>query len=181
MKLWLVRHAQPLVAPGICYGASDIAADLPATQMAASRLADVLPGDAVVTTSPLQRCEHLTHILRGIRPDLSYKTDARLQEMDFGRWEGQPWNAIARAELDGWTAAFATWRCGGGECVADFMARIGAAWDAARALDQPTVWITHAGVARAATLLAQGRRQIDDARLWPVHAPAFGAWMTLDA
>ena len=27
MTLWLIRHAQVLLPPGICYGASDVAAD----------------------------------------------------------------------------------------------------------------------------------------------------------
>lgn len=178
-KLWLVRHAQPLVAPGVCYGALDVAADEAATQQAARSIAQAVPDGATVMASPLQRCEQLTQALRGLRPDLAYKTDARLMEMDFGHWEGQRWDAIARTELDSWTAAFATWRCGGAECVGDFMARVGAAWDEAQALNHPVVWITHAGVIRAATLLAQGLRQIDDAVQWPMEAPAFGGWIAL--
>ena len=31
MKLWLVRHAQPLVDAGVCYGRLDVAADPAAT------------------------------------------------------------------------------------------------------------------------------------------------------
>ena len=54
------------------------------------------------------------------------------------------------------------------------------AWDDALALDQPVVWITHAGVIRAATLLAQGRRVVDDAKHWPVQAPDFGEWQVLN-
>ena len=180
MTLWLVRHAQPLVAAGICYGATDIAADACATQKAAQALAQALPIGASVLSSPLQRCKQLAQVLRGLRPDLSYKTDARLQEMDFGQWEGRAWESIPRAELDAWTSDFAYWRCGGAECVDDFMARVGAAWDDALLLDQPVVWITHAGVARAAALLHQGRRQIDDARHWPTRAPAYGEWQVLD-
>ena len=42
MKIWLVRHAQPLVEAGVCYGASDVAADRAATQDAAQRLAEAL-------------------------------------------------------------------------------------------------------------------------------------------
>ena len=38
MNLILVRHAQPLVASGLCYGALDVAADLAATQLAAQAL-----------------------------------------------------------------------------------------------------------------------------------------------
>jgi alpha-ribazole phosphatase len=180
MRLWLVRHAQPLVEAGVCYGASNIAADPSATQLAAQQLAGVLPAGLRVVSSPLQRCEQLAEVLRGLRPDLAYTQDARLVEMDFGQWEGQRWNSIPRVELDGWTAAFDTWRCGGAESVGDFMARVAAAWDDSRAHLRPAVWITHAGVIRAATLLAQGLRHIHRADQWPVAAPTFGQWQLAD-
>ena len=179
MTLWLVRHARPLVASGVCYGALDLPADAQATHDAARALADALPPGIAIRSSPLQRCEQLADILRGLRPDLAYKTDARLAEMDFGHWEGQHWNSIARTELDGWTESFATWRCGGAENVQGFMARVGAAWDETLAQQQATVWITHAGVIRAATLLAQGLRQVQRADQWPIDAPACGAWRTI--
>jgi len=179
MKLWLVRHARPLVATGVCYGALDVAADPTATHEAAAALAAALPCGVAVHSSPLQRCEQLTQVLRGLRPDLTYESDARLAEMDFGAWEGQRWDAIARTELDAWTDTFATWRCGGGECVQAFMARVAAAWDAARLQGGPAVWISHAGVIRAATLLAQGQRQICTADQWPKDAPGWGAWRVL--
>lgn len=180
MKLWLVRHAEPLVEAGICYGASDIAADPAATQLAARQLARALPAGVLVVSSMLQRCEQLNQVLRGLRPDLSYAQEARLVEMDFGQWEGQRWDAIPRAELDGWTAAFDTWRCGGAESVGAFMQRVAAVWDEARARQQPTAWITHAGVIRAAMLLAQGQRQVRDASAWPKAAAAWGQWLQLD-
>ena len=180
MKLWLVRHAQPLIEAGVCYGASDIAADAAATQEAAERLADALPTGTRVMASTLHRCERLAYVLRGLRPDLAYTLDLRLQEMDFGQWEGQRWDAIPRAELDGWTASFDSWRCGGAESVGDFMHRVGSVWDETRASNQPTVWITHAGVIRATTLLAQGQRHINRADQWPAAAPAWGQWQLVD-
>ena len=51
-----------------------------------------------------------------------------------------------------------------------------AAWDETRALHQASVWITHAGVIRAATLLARGQRQVQRADQWPVEAPSWGGW-----
>lgn len=99
--------------------------------------------------------------------------------MDFGHWEGRGWADIDKAELDAWTDDFANYRAGtSGESVAQFMARVGAAFDA---LDraQHTCWLTHAGVIRAATLLAQGQRPITSASQWPQSAPAFGQWVTL--
>src|SRR3989344_6090949 len=58
-RLWLVRHAQPLVAPGTCYGALDIPADPAATRAAAEHLAAALPPQSRVIHSTLQRCEQL--------------------------------------------------------------------------------------------------------------------------
>ena len=176
MKIWLVRHAQPLVEAGICYGATEIRADDAATHTAARALALALPLGAQVSTSPLQRCEHLALILRGLRPDLTCKTDARLSEMNFGLWGGQRWDAIDHRELAAWTAAFETWRCGGGESVQDVMARVACAWGEAQATQQPTAWITHAGVIRAATLIAHGVRRVTQASQWPLQAPGFGEW-----
>lgn len=180
-QLWLARHAQPLIAPGVCYGQLDMAADPQATAKCALALALALPAGLRVRVSPLQRCEHLAQALRAPRPDLTYKTDARLQEMDFGQWEGRAWQAIDPAELAAWTGDFAHYPAGQcGESVSDFMARVGKAFDEARRMNAHTLWITHAGVIRAATLLAQGVRHISEASQWPLDAPKYGQWQTLD-
>lgn len=175
--MWLVRHARPLIEPDVCYGVLDVAADPNATRAAAQALAGRLPKHARVVTSTLQRCELLAHTLYGLRPDLSYKTDARLVEMNFGVFEGQRWDRISQQAYDDWTADFWQHRFGGVESVAEFMARVALAWDEARAQaadGQAQVWITHAGVMRAAMLLSKGVREIHEAALWPADAPAFG-------
>ena len=178
--IWLVRHAQPLIAPGVCYGALDVAADLDATRVAAQALAGSLPKHATVVTSPLQRCELLAHVLFGLRPDLSYKTDARLAEMNFGVFEGQHWDSISLQAYEAWTSDFWRHRFGGSESVSEFMTRVGQAWDdacPATADQRPLVWITHAGVIRAASLISQGVREVHEAAGWPAGAPEFGqAW-----
>ena len=176
VKLWLVRHAQPLIAPGICYGATDVVADEAQTLQTAHVLAQVLPSGLLLISSTLQRCELLAQCLRGLRPDLSYRSDARLIEMDFGCWEGRRWDAIPQPDLDRWVADFGRHRFGGRESVQAFMQRVAGAWDETRLGRQDTVWITHAGVIRAATLLARGVRQVTQASQWPKEAPAFGQW-----
>ena len=175
MTLWLARHAQPLVAAGVCYGALDVAADGPTTQIAAHKLAAVLPHGIAMASSPLQRCEQLAKALSALRPDLTPILDPRLREMDFGQWEGQRWDAIGQPALEAWTTDFARHRPGGGESVQRFMQRVAAAWDAVGA--QPTLWITHAGVARACSLLAAGIRDIQQADQWPQAAPGYGEWL----
>ena len=179
-RLWLVRHAAPLVAPGTCYGALDVPADAQATRAAAERLATALPPGARVAYSTLQRCELLALDLQALRPDLAFQTDARLAEMDFGAWEGQPWGHIPRAAFDAWLADFADAPPGeGGETVRALMARVGAAWDDWRASGADALWVTHAGVMRAALLLARGVRLPASAADWPADDLPFGEVLAL--
>jgi alpha-ribazole phosphatase len=180
MKLWLARHAKPLVDAGICYGRHDAAADAAATAGCAQALAKLLPASTRVAHSPLQRCAQLAQALSELRPDLAFTSDPRLQEMNFGAWEGRRWNDIAPAELQAWTDGFADYPVGGsGESTSQIMARVASAFDDLQG--QPdTLWITHAGVIRAAELIARGVRQIVRADEWPVEAPSYGQWCTLE-
>lgn len=174
MKLWVARHAQPLIAAGVCYGATDVAADELATQVAADELARVLPFGIAVISSPLQRCAQLAQGVQALRPDLSFHTDARLREMDFGCWEGRRWVDIPQSEYDAWTTGFGSYRFGGNESVSDFMRRVAQAWDEFHTAGRDLLWITHAGVFRAASLLAQGVRHVEHATQWPTDSPAVG-------
>lgn len=175
--IWLVRHARPLIAPGVCYGALDVPADPEATRQVAQGLAQRLPINAFVSASPLLRCQQLARALQAVRPDLSCHTEAGLAEMNFGAWEGQRWDALPSEALDAWTADFWRHRVGGGECVAEFMTRVAQLWDAAtaaRLAGVAQVWLTHAGVIRAARLLASGQREVLAAADWPTAAPGYG-------
>ena len=175
----MVRHAQPLIAPGTCYGQLDIAADVAATRTCAQELAQVLPRGIATVVSPLQRCEQLAQALRGLRPDLTYKTDTRLQEMNFGHWEGLAWAALEKTALDAWTGDFADYPAGqSGESVTQFMRRVASAFDAL-VPGEDILWITHAGVIRAAQLLGRGVRQVLRADQWPMDGPAYGQWCKL--
>jgi len=175
--IWLVRHAQPLVAPGVCYGALDVPADGDATQQTARGLAQRLPPGVRVQTSPLQRCQQLAQALQVLRPDVSFHTEVRLAEMNFGTWEGRRWDALSPEALDVWTNDFWRHRVGGGESVADVMGRVAEVWEVAMVAsltNVPQVWLTHAGVIRAARLIASGQREVRTAADWPAAAPGYG-------
>jgi alpha-ribazole phosphatase len=99
MKIHLVRHPRPAVAAGVCYGQTDLGlAESPAA--AAERLRGVLPANARVISSPLQRCRALAEAL-----STKVETEQRLLEINFGDWEGQAWDEIPRQQLDAWAAA----------------------------------------------------------------------------
>ncbi|WP_159667276.1 histidine phosphatase family protein [Andreprevotia sp. IGB-42] len=146
MALYLIRHPAPQHVPGICYGQLDLPLAEPVTD-AAHWLAQ-LPARFACYTSPLQRCRLLAEALQ--TPTL---IDARLLELDFGRWEGQQWDAIGAAALDAWITSDYAADAHGGESLGALHART-AAWasDAARQ-PLPVVAVTHAGVIRS--LLAQ--------------------------
>ena len=173
MKLWLVRHARVLLEPGICYGATDVAADPAATNDAAMALAAQLPLGLPVICSPLQRCTQLASALHGLRPDLKWRADSRLREIDFGCWEGWRWSTIGQEAFVPWMADFHGYRFGGRESLGELMDRVE---QALRQLpdDAEAVWITHAGVIRAASLLVRGVRRVDAADQWPPQVVPLG-------
>lgn len=180
-QLWVVRHAAPQVAAGICYGALDLPADPHATLAAAQALAQALPSAARIWHSPLSRCEQLALDLIGLRPDLASNFDPRLRELDFGRWEGQSWESIGQPAIDAWVADFAHHRPGGGEALTDMLVRVREALDAARAWarqeHQDVAWISHAGVARCVTWLnGPGGSHLPQSTEWPIAAPVWGGW-----
>ena len=148
------------------------------------RLARELPHGLAGRCSPLGRCRSLADALRGLRPDLRFTADARLAEMDFGRWEGQHWDGIGRAAMAAWTQDFARHRPGDGESVSDFIARVEAALHATAASGPPeALWITHAGVVKAVRWLlsAQGQgRDLARADQWPLESLACGDCCVLE-
>ncbi len=185
MNLWLARHAQPLMGAGICYGVLDVAADAALTTAAAKSLAATLPENTICRISPLRRCQQLGAALALLRPDLSIKssscTDQRLVEMDFGQFEGQPWANIPKAAIDAWTADFGNHRFGGIESANEVLQRVKTVLDDVLTLNADNVlWITHAGVIRAASLLKQGIYRVTTAEEWPLAVVEFGCVENID-
>lgn len=180
MKLTLVRHPQPDIAPGLCYGASDVAvaADECARVQAQLKTAG-LPGALPVYASPLRRCAQLA---LAVAPD-AVRFDARLKEMDFGRWEMQPWSAIAHADVDAWAADLLAYRPGGGENVIDVARRVAAfADDLHAAATNEALIICHAGTIRLLTVLAGGL-PLEQAALTAAQTPhriGYGEIVTLE-
>lgn len=181
MQLWLVRHPAVLLAPGICYGASDVAADPAHTAACAQRLAQLLPQALTAWCSPLVRCVSLADALQGWRPALRVTPEPRLAEMDFGHWEGRHWDAIGAAALAAWTDDFAQHRPGGGESLVAFLTRVQQALHATAAHGAPTaLWITHAGVIKAVRWLLAGQGPLTRADQWPTDSVACGDHCVLE-
>jgi len=154
MTLYLVRHPQPAIGEDLCYGASDVpVAENEMSRVLAALRAAGLPDGLPVYASPLQRCAVLAWRLHPSRLHI----DARLAEMDFGRWEMQPWSAIARTEIDAWAADPLHYRPGGAESVLDVARRVAAFMDELRGSGEPqALLICHAGVIRLLMQMTRG-------------------------
>lgn len=167
----ILRHTRPDGHEGLCYGRTDLALG-PDFAAAAEAVLAGLPAVATIRSSPLSRCRRLAERVATAR-GLPLEIDPRLAEFDFGAWEGRPWADLPRAELDAWAADFHNARPHGGETVAELAARVRAALDDATPGATPgALWVSHAGVARAAAALT-GR-----AEGWATQLD-FGAWLDL--
>jgi alpha-ribazole phosphatase len=151
VRVFLIRHPRPAVAPDICYGATDL--DLADDALdCAARLRQVLPEHLALFSSPLRRCRRLAEALHDAP---SY--DARLREMDFGAWELRSWNQIPRAELDAWAAAPMAYAPPGGESVSALRTRVMAFLiEHSGPGSEDFAVVTHAGVMRIFAAHLQG-------------------------
>ena len=148
MPLILVRHTRPDAGAGICYGSSDIAAAPRLRARGRTPSPPASPRPTAIVSSPLRRCAALARLLAD-RLGAPLAFDPRWREMDFGAWEGRPWDAIPRPELDAWAADLLHARPHGGESVAMLAARTAEAMAACPAHERIVV-VTHAGPIRAA-------------------------------
>ncbi len=147
MDIYLIRHTQTAADPGLCYGQSDIAlADSFPDE--AENLHDKLPEfdeNCKVFSSPLGRCLQLAQTFSD-----TVTTDARLQELDFGAWEGKRFDDIDADALQHWMDNFVTAAPPNGENFEDLYRRADSFWQDLLATEAKQVLvITHAGVIRA--------------------------------
>jgi len=152
-RLILIRHGQVEERfEGRFVGSTDAALSptgLRQAQDLAPWLAGKKPGTCF--SSPLQRCTATARaavVGLSLQPELSRD----LREVDFGEWEGLSFSEIAgkdAAAVDRWARFEPGFRFPGGESIADFTRRIGAAADRMAATPQETVVaFTHGGVIR---------------------------------
>ena len=147
MALTLLRHGEPEIATGTCYGQSDVTTR-PLDNGRLSALMNALPGSfARIDSSPLTRCTALAEWL-AVHFDLPVHADPRLMEIDFGNWEMQAWAAIPRSEIDAWAQDVEGARPHGGESVAQMTERVRAYLRDAAGFDGDILAITHLGVVR---------------------------------
>lgn len=148
MEIFLIRHTQPAIKKGICYGQTDLGL-ANSFEKELGLIKESIPQDInfkSVFSSPLKRCKELAIRLFGNH----IKEDQRLMELNFGDWEMKPWNEIPEEELNPWMSDFVHIPCPNGESYNQLSDR---AIDFLNELNKlssgPIAIITHAGPIRA--------------------------------
>jgi len=167
VELFVWRHPKPWGAEGLCIGRTDV----PVDRRKAKRLAHRIRQHArrhglprVVFTSTLQRTAAVGRWLA--RWGWQHIEDPRLEELDFGAWDGLSWESIGAAALDAWAADFSHHTPGGGESLAALFTRCKRFLDDA-GIGHPACVVGHAGWISAARHVVEGRTPPARAADWP--------------
>ena len=150
MEVYLVRHTETVCEKGICYGQSDVGIREPYDAVFKSIISQ-LPKEAVLYSSPLQRCVILAkHIQENTQIEFIIE-DSRLMEMNFGDWELKSWDTIPREVLDPWMEDFVTVNVPNGESFVDLDYRVREFWDndIPKGHTKPIIIVAHSGVIRS--------------------------------
>jgi alpha-ribazole phosphatase len=152
VRIVLARHPAPLIELGICYGRLDVPLHPDAD---VERLAHdpLITGSAHVWTSPSRRCRELGERIAEVL-FIPLSADPRLMELDFGEWEGKPWDDIPHADLDRWAADPLGFRAPGGQSGAELIARVA---DFHATLTQDCIVVSHGGPLRVLSALLRGQ------------------------
>lgn len=154
-----VRHPVTAAAQGLCYGRLDVElSEAAGAQIAA--LLDTLPAQSAILSSPARRCATLASAIAS-RDGASLMQDPRLQEMNFGAWEGCGWATLPREQTDFWAEDPWNRAPPGGETFSEMFDRVA---DALVLAPPDALIVTHAGVIRAARMI------LDDASFDTVFA-----------
>ena len=99
MKVYLVRHTSVDVAPGTCYGQTDVplrASFQEEAEVCKKALQDTGMRFSRIYTSPLSRCTRLAAYCGFPEAE----RDERLKEMNMGEWEMQRFEEITFVDDD---------------------------------------------------------------------------------
>ena len=179
----LLRHGEPVGGRRYRGQIDDPLSDKGWQQMRAA-VADRRDWD-VVYTSPLRRCAEFAAELAA-RHELPLTTDPRFKEISFGSWEGRTADEIRSQDAQRierfWRDPVAN-RPEGAETIADFHARVSAAWRELLVAHpgKRILLVGHAGITRMILSLVLGsppqhmfRIQVENAGLTQIRVRGTG-------
>lgn len=174
MTVTFVRHTSVDIAPGVCYGQSEVPLT-PSFPQEAARVCEQLERVKYdgVFTSPLQRCTLLAQFC-GYENAVK---DNRLMEMNFGEWEMRRYDEITDPRLQLWYDDYLHVRATGGESFEDQHQRLQAFIAEKKQQGyRHLLAFTHGGILVHALLLA-GCYSVDEVF---AHQPGYGASIQLE-
>jgi alpha-ribazole phosphatase len=151
MRLILVRHPKPQCEAGICYGRLDLECEPDALAAAVLRLRE-LAFTSRVFTSPARRARDLA-----IRLSAEAVVDDRLQELDFGAWEGRRWEDLGREAIDAWHQGLPDSAPPDGETLIAMAARCASWLKSLQPRERPVLAVTHGGPIRVIRAILEGK------------------------
>lgn len=166
LAVW--RHPKPHDVQGRCIGRTDVRVDRRKAKRLAHRIrrwARQHGAAHVVLTSNLQRAASVGRFLAGW--GWHHHVEPRLNEMDFGGWDGLRWDAIGADAVQAWCQAFAEHAPGGGESVSQLLVRCRSLLTELHAAASPPCVVGHAGWISAAQWLQGGHARTPGAAEWP--------------
>jgi len=167
------RHPKPKGVAGRCIGRTDVAVDPRKAKRLAHRVRALARREGracEVWTSPLRRGADVGRWL--VRWGWMHHVDTRLAELDFGTWDGRPWDGVGAAAVDAWCTDFAGHAPGGGESVSALMARC-----AGFLREHPGALVVgHGGWINAASRVVRGLPPPMSAAEWPAACGYGVAW-----
>ncbi|MBP5220526.1 MAG: alpha-ribazole phosphatase family protein, partial [Bacteroidaceae bacterium] len=121
MNTYFIRHTSVDVAPGVCYGRSDVPLSDTFEEEASRTLEQIkdIKFDKVYT-SPLSRSVKLATYCGFPKAE----QEPRIMELDFGDWEMQKFDDIKDHNLEKWYKDFLDIKPAGGESYQDMAARV---------------------------------------------------------
>jgi alpha-ribazole phosphatase len=151
MRLILIRHPKPLCESGICYGRLDLECEPQALSEAVLRLGKLAPASSLIVTSPARRAHDLA-------AQLSTKTivDDRLQELNFGNWEGRRWQDLGREAIERWHRGLPDSAPPNGETLTAMADRCASWLQSLKPSESPVLAVTHAGPIRVIKAMLNG-------------------------
>jgi alpha-ribazole phosphatase len=151
MEIYLVRHTKPAIESNIIYG-KRLDVSLPKNYIDdCLKVKNKLP-DLPFTTfsSPATRCQLLAKEL-----SRDVILDNRLEEIDFGDWEGKTWDSLNQETLNTWMNDFVNIAPPNGESVIDLQKRVHSFWNLLHERNDTHIIVcTHGGFIRTMVCLA---------------------------
>ncbi len=153
--IYMLRHTQPAIEAGVCYGVSDIELDPASCEDQIARCVDRLSEVefSKIYSSPLRRTLQLAE---AIAAGKEITLDPRLKEMDFGDWEMTSWQEIFESqEGKAWFADYINCNTPKGESFKEMIQRASCVIEDITHERGDILVVTHAGFIRAAMVAAK--------------------------